>query len=170
MVARARLHRFGGRSGRGASAAATITGGGHGHSRRVRDRDGARAAPSASALAMLRAIAKSEAKSNGDWRPAVVTAVPTTHGEAVSCATPGGGAAGLADSAVPDDTPVYLVTMTGHFTGDEAGDPTGTARPAGRYLSLVVNARSFWVMGSGLSRKPPTVRLATLGPVTNIAW
>ncbi len=168
MVARARLHKFGGRNGRAASAAATITGGGHGHARRLRDRDGGRVPLPASALAILRAIAKNAAKTNGDWRPAVVTAVPTTHGQAVSCATPGD--AGLADRDVPDDTPVYLVTMTGHFTGDEPGDPAGTTAPAGRYLSLVVNARSFWVMGSGLSRKPPTVRPATLGPVTNIAW
>lgn len=170
MVARARLHKFGGRSGRAASAAATLTEGRHGSAwRRAHDREGARATLPASALAMLRAIAKNAAKSNGDWRPAVVTAVPTTHRQAVSCAA-GGGTPGLADAGVPDDTPVYLVTMTGHFTGDEAGDPTGTATPAGRYLSLVVNARSFWVMGSGLSRKPPPVRPATLGPVTNIAW
>jgi hypothetical protein len=170
MVARARLHKFGGRTGRTASAAVTVTGGGHGHAWRVRDRDRARVALPASALAILRAIAKNAATTNGDWRPAVVTAVPTTHRQAVSSATTGGAAAGLAGSDVPDDTPVYLVTMTGHFTGDEAGDPTGPAAPAGRYLSLVVNARSFWVMGSGLSRKPPPVRPATLGPVTNIAW
>jgi hypothetical protein len=167
MVARARLHKFGGRNGRAGPAAATRTEGRHGHAERAHDREGARVAPPASALPMLRAIAKNAAKSNGDWRPAVVTAVPTTHWQAVSCTAGGPGPAG---AGVPDDTPVYLVTMTGHFTGDEAGDPTGTATPAGRYLSLVVNARSFWVMGSGLSRKPPAVRPATLGPVTNIAW
>jgi hypothetical protein len=169
MVARARLHRFGGRNGREVSAAATLTEGRHGHAWRALDREGGRVAPPASAHAMLRAIAKNAAKSNGDWRPAVVTAVHTTHREAVSSAA-GRGTPAPADGDVPDDTPVYLVTMTGHFTGDEAGDPTGTDNPAGRYLSLVVNARSFWVMGSGLSRKPPPVRPATLGPVTNIAW
>ena len=168
MVARARLHKFGGRSGRAASATATLTEGGNGHAWwRARDHESARVALPASALSILRAIAKNAAKTNGDWRPAVVTAVPTTHGQALSCA-PGGATAPLADDGVADDTPVYLVTMTGHFTGDEAGDPTGG--PAGRYLSLVVHARSFWIMGSGLSRKPPPIRPATLGPVTNIAW
>jgi hypothetical protein len=117
---------------------------------------------------MLRAIAKNAAKTNGDWRPAVVTAVPTTHEKAVSCAAPGDAAGSPAGPGVPADTPVYLVTMTGEFTGPEAGEPA--AAPAGRYLSLVVNARSFWVMDSGLSRQPPRVRPATLGPVTNIAW
>jgi hypothetical protein len=135
----------------------------------VRDRDGARAALPATALAMLRAIAKNAAKTNGDWRPAEVTAVPTTHQKALSCASPRDVTA-PAGTEVPADTPVYLVTMTGHFTGDSEGRPAGAAAPAGRYLSLVVNARSFWVMDTGLSRKAPLVRPATLGPVTNIAW
>jgi hypothetical protein len=113
---------------------------------------------------MLRAIAKNAAKTNGDWRPAKVTAVPTTHGQAL----PHVAAAVPADIDVPADTPVYLVTMTGHFTGeDKSADAAG---PKSSYLSLVINARSFWVMEAGLSRKAPPARPATLGPVTNIAW
>jgi hypothetical protein len=112
---------------------------------------------------MLRAIAKNAATTNGDWRPAEVTAVPTTHGQALPHL-----AVAPADADVPADTQVYLVTMTGHFTGEDT--PAGAPAPKGRYLSLVVNARSFWVMEAGLSRKAPSARPATLGPATNIAW
>jgi hypothetical protein len=162
------LRRFGVRAGRSAGAARPGCAPGDAGALRTHDRDGGRGTLSASSLAILRAIAKNAAKANGDWRPAEVTAVPTTHAVALSCATPGD--AGLPPGAeVPADTPVFLVTMTGQFSGDERR-PTGPAAPAGRYLSLVVNARSFWVMDSGLSRKAPRVRAASLGPVANIAW
>jgi hypothetical protein len=118
----------------------------------------------AGVLAPLRAIAKSAAHAYGDWRPAHVTAVHTTHARALSSAAP------RVAAHAPADTPVYLVTMAGHFTGGLGHRGRGTRAQASRYLSLVINARSFWVMDTGLSRKPPAVLPAALGEVTNIAW
>jgi hypothetical protein len=155
MGGRTQLRRFAARAGRavppayGRAVAPAYEGGGPGLP--------------ATALPRLRAIAKSAASAYGDWRPAEVTAVPTTRARALSGAAPGDAAPG------PGDTPVYLVTMTGHFT--EGHGRYRRARPqARRYLSLVVNARSFWVMDTGLSRKAPPVLPASLGHVTNIAW
>jgi hypothetical protein len=118
----------------------------------------------AGALAPLKAIAKNAAQAYGDWRPAQVTAVHTTHARALASAAP------RVAAHAPADTPVYLVTMAGHFTGGMRQRAGGTRAQASRYLSLVINARSFWVMDTGLSRKPPAVRPAALGQVTNIAW
>jgi hypothetical protein len=118
----------------------------------------------ASALAPLKAIAKNAAQAHGDWRPAQVTAVHTTHGRALSSAAP------RAAAHAPSDTPVYLVTMAGHFTGGQRHPARGTRAQASRYLSLVINARSFRVMDTGLSRRPPAVLPAALGQVTNLSW
>jgi hypothetical protein len=84
---------------------------------------------------------------NGGDAPLWATAVVTTHQKALTSATPG--------DTVPigEKTVVYLVTMTGHFVD-------------GRYMSLVLNARTFQGMDFGLSPKPPPVAPASLGPVT----
>lgn len=164
MDARTHLRRFAGRAGRaaprrdGAPSSREFEGGGSGLP--------------AAALPRLRAIAKNAASAYGDWRPAEVTAVPTTHARALSATALG------AAAPTPRDTPVYLVTMTGHFTEGHGrtrateghGRSRAVAPRARTYLSLVVNARSFWVMDTGLSRKPPPVPPAGLGPVTSIAW
>ena len=76
------------------------------------------------------------------------------------------------ESATPGDTEpagngaaVYLITMKGTFTDYGASVPSGAALPTGRYLSLVVMARSFEVTDFGLSARPPPVPPASLGPV-----
>jgi hypothetical protein len=114
----------------------------------------------ASAISRLTAIARRAASENGDSTPSWVTAVLTTHAKALTSATPGdfepsGG-----------NVKVFLVTMRGKFTDDAATGPPGAAAPTGRYLSIVVNASTFQVTDFGLSRNPPPVSPASLGPVT----
>ncbi len=111
----------------------------------------------------LIAIAKTMAKISGDSSPAWVTAVATTYARALSSATPG-------DTTMePTNTPVYLLTMKGHFTARGIA-PQGAAAPTGTYLSIVVNARSYRVMDLGLSRKAPVVSPANLGHITSLKW
>jgi hypothetical protein len=111
----------------------------------------------------LISIAKTMAKISGDASPAWVTAVKTVHVKALSSATPGD------TTTDPADTPVYLLTMKGHFTARGFG-PSGAAPPTVAYLSIVVNARSFRVMDLGFSHGPPVVSPATLGRVVHLSW
>jgi len=114
----------------------------------------------ASAVARLTAVARRAATVNGDHAPAWATAVATTRAKALTSATPGDTVPGAAG------TRVFLVTMLGRFTAYDSSPPSGAALPTGRYLSLVVDARTFEVLDSGLSAKPPPVAPASLGPVT----
>jgi hypothetical protein len=114
----------------------------------------------APAISRLTVIASRAAKANGDSAPSWATAVLTTHARALTSATPGD----FIPSA--DGTLVFLVTMRGHFVANAAPGPPGAAAPTGRYLSVVVDARTFQVLDSGLSPRPPPVSPASLGPVT----
>jgi hypothetical protein len=120
---------------------------------------GAVAAVPASAIPRLDAIALRVAQSNGDPRPAWITVVVTTHGKALESATPGD------TEPTGNGTTVYLVTMKGTFTDDLASVPYGASAPTGRYLSIVINAKTFAVTDFGLSDRPPSVSPASLGPV-----
>ena len=117
--------------------------------------------PSA-AVARLEVIAASFAKYNGGHQPDWVTAVMTTHARALDSATPGD----LEPQSA--NVVVYLITMEGDFIGYEASPPAGAALPTGRYLSIVVNARTYAVMDWGLSPKAPPVSPASLGPVRRL--
>jgi hypothetical protein len=114
----------------------------------------------ASAISRLTAIASRAATENGDSVPAWVTAVLTTHAKALTSATPGDFVPGTGG------VPVFLVTMRGKFTDYAASGPPGAAAPTGRYLSIVVDAKTFQVLDFGLSPNPPPVSPASLGPVT----
>jgi hypothetical protein len=114
----------------------------------------------ASAIARLTVLASRAAAANGDPSPEWMTAVLTTHAKALTSATPGDIVPGAGGARV------YLVTMRGHFTAYGASPPPGAALPTGRYLSIVVDARTFQVLDFGLSPTPPPVSPAGLGPVT----
>jgi hypothetical protein len=114
----------------------------------------------ASAIPRLTAIGSRAAAADAGAAPLQMTAVLTTHVKALTSATPGDFVSG------PGGAPVFLVTMRGHFTATEASRPPGAAAPVGRYLSIVVDARTFQVLDSGLSPSPPPVPPASLGPVT----
>jgi hypothetical protein len=114
----------------------------------------------ASAIGRLTAIAHRAATINGDPAPAWITAVMTTHAKALTSATPGDYVPGSAH------VKVFLITMRGRFTAREATGPPGAKAPAGRYLSLVVDARTFRGLDFGIGPKPPPVAPASLGPVT----
>jgi hypothetical protein len=120
---------------------------------------GGRAVP-ASAVPRLTAMAERAAKINGDASPVWVTAALTTHAKALTSATPGDLVPGT------DGVPVYLVTMYGHFTAYAVSVPPGAKAPTGRYLSIVVDVRTFEGTDFGLSENPPPVAPAGLGPVT----
>jgi hypothetical protein len=117
----------------------------------------------ASAIARLTAIARHAATLNDDRHPAWITAVLTTHARALTSATPGDTVPGSAR------TRVYLITMRGHFTDRLASGPPGSSAPTGRYLSLVVDARTFTGLDFGLSAGPPPVPPSSLGPVTYLS-
>jgi hypothetical protein len=73
-----------------------------------------------------------------------------------SCSEPSGG-----------KTVVYLITMRGHFIAQTASVPAGARLPAGSYLSVVINARTFAVMDWGVSRAAPASP-ASLGPMRGL--
>jgi hypothetical protein len=114
----------------------------------------------ASAIGRLTAIAHRAATINGDPHPAWITAVLTTRAKALTSATPGDYVPGSAH------VKVFLITMRGRFIAREATGPPGAKAPAGRYLSLVIDARTFRGLDFGISPKPPPVPPASLGPVT----
>jgi hypothetical protein len=58
--------------------------------------------------------------------------------------------------------------MYGLISAGDASVPPGAAAPAGQYLSLVVDAKTFQVLDFGLGPKPPPVSPASLGPVTHL--
>ncbi len=113
------------------------------------------------AVPRLTGLAGRAAKAAGDAAPSWMTAVLTTHARALTSATPGDFIPGAGSVRV------FLITLRGHFTANGSGPP-GAAAPTGRYLSLVVDARTFRVLDSGLSPKPPPVSPASLGPVTHL--
>jgi hypothetical protein len=114
----------------------------------------------ATAVSQLTAAARRAATANGDPAPKWATAVVTTRAKALTSATPGDSIPGAAG------TQVFLVTILGRFTAYDSSPPSGGALPTGRYLSLVVDARTFQVLDTGLSAKPPPVAPASLGLVT----
>lgn len=117
----------------------------------------------ASAIGRLTAIAHRAAVRNGDPGPAWITAVATTRAKALTSATPGDYVPGSAR------VKVYLITMCGHFTAVDASIPPGAKAPSGRYLSLVIDARTFRGLDFGIGPKPPPVAPASLGPVTRLS-
>jgi hypothetical protein len=120
---------------------------------------GAVVAVPASMVSRLDALAIQVATANGDPRPAWITAVVTTHGKALESATPGD------TEPTGNGVAVYLITMKGTFTDDQASRPSGSAAPRGHYLSIVINAKSLAVTDFGLSQRAPAVTPASLGPV-----
>ena len=114
----------------------------------------------ASAIGRLTAMAHRAATINGDSAPAWITAVLTTHAKALTSATPGDYSPGSAHIKV------FLITMSGHFTARDAPGPSGAKAPTGRYLSLVIAAKTFQGLDFGIGPKPPPVPPASLGPVT----
>ncbi len=117
----------------------------------------------AQAIGRLTAMAHRAATINGDSAQAWITAVVTTHAKALTSATPGDYSPGSADIKV------FLITMRGHFTARDAPGPRGAKAPTGRYLSLVIEARTIRGLDFGIGPKPPPVSPASLGPVTYLS-
>jgi hypothetical protein len=61
---------------------------------------------------------------------------------------------------------VYLVTMKGHFIARRAAPRAKKNPHIGDYLSFVVNAEDFGMLGFGISHNPPPVAPASFGPLT----
>jgi hypothetical protein len=112
----------------------------------------------ASVIERLTLIADNIVQATGGVAPEWVSVVVTTHGRALASATPG--------DWVPGDMQaiVYLMTMEGQFVHWRR--PPRRAAPTGTYLSIVLNAETLKRMDLGLSRNPPPVAPASLGPVT----
>jgi hypothetical protein len=117
----------------------------------------------AAVIARLTAMAHRAATINGDPAPVWITAVVTTRAKALTSATPGDYVPGSAR------TKAFLITMRGHFTARDATGPSGAKAPTGRYLSLVIEARTFQGLDFGISPTPPPVSPTSLGPVTYLS-
>jgi len=112
-----------------------------------------------SVITQLTSIAQQQAAINGDAQPTNVIAVQTTHAAALTVATPGDI---LPEPAASES--VYVITMQGSFLGKGFSSAPGASAPAGSYLSIVVDASTFWVTDEGLSQDPPPVSPSSLGP------
>ena|SRR5215475_2382462 len=115
-----------------------------------------------SAVSRLTEIAKRAARLNGDRHPVWATAVLTTHAEALRSATPGDTVSNRRH------VPVFLVTIRGRFVCDLCSRPSGAKSPRGRYIALVLDAKTFNEMDFGISPKMSPVAPASLGPVTDL--
>ena len=115
--------------------------------------------PAASKLA---AIMLQVAATSGDAQPESITAVTTTHTQALEAATPGDTIPGS------DSETVYLAVMKGNFTLSSASVPPGGHAPAGHYLAMTFDPATFSVLDVGLSDDPPAVSLSSLGPVSDL--
>jgi hypothetical protein len=131
------------------------------------DSAGSAAAPGApvpaAAIRRLTAIAHRAAAINGDPHPEWITAVLTTRAKALTSAAAGDYVPGSADVTA------FLITMHGRFTATAVSVPPGAKAPAGRFLSLVIDAQTFRGLDFGIGPKPPPVPPASLGPVTHLA-
>jgi hypothetical protein len=117
----------------------------------------------ASVIGRLTVIAHHAATANSDPAPGWITVVRTTRAKALTVATPGDFVPGSSGTAV------FLITMRGHFVANDVSRPPGAKAPAGRYLSLVLDAKTLQELDFGLDSKPPLVALAHLGWVTYLA-
>jgi hypothetical protein len=105
-------------------------------------------------LAVLAALAKSSAASDGDPGVTSAEAVLTTEQ----------GASEVMDSLPNPNEPVYLVQTKGHFTAYRASVPPGMKLPTGDYNILEIDASSGEVIGAGVSTADAD--LSSLGTVT----
>ena len=117
---------------------------------------------SAAAGARLLNVAERLAAVNGDQHPSRIALVETTRAAALKAATPG--------DEVPQspDTNVYVFLMEGRFRGFGLPVPAGQSTPHAEYMTVLVNARAFAVMVVGLSGRPPTPPLSSLGRVITL--
>jgi hypothetical protein len=115
-----------------------------------------------SVIRRLTALANRAVKADDGRGVAWATVVVTTRQKALTSATPG--------DLVPNDqrTVVYLITIKGHFVARDASVPPGARAPRGRYLSMVIGAKTSFGLDEGLSPKAPPVDPASLGPVTHL--
>src|SRR5215471_11401214 len=100
----------------------------------------------ASAVHRLTAIADRAVTLNGGHPVAWATAVVTTHAKALTSATPG-------DTTPGGKAIVYLVTVKGHFVCSLCSVPPGGHAPAGAYLSIVIDTKTFAGTDSGIGAK-----------------
>ena len=114
-----------------------------------------------SAIHRLTVIADRAVTANGGHPVVWATAVVTTHAKALTSATPG-------DTTPRERLIVYLVTIKGHFVCNLCTGPAGSRAPTGTYMSLVIDAKTFEGTDSGLSRQPPPVSPASMGPITHL--
>lgn len=118
------------------------------------------AADAVSAVSLINAFALRAAARDGDAYPASIRTVSTTEDRAAQLLEP---AAPRLAGAKADLTPVYLVTMVGHFTAYDAPVLGGTPLPTGTVMSFTVDRRTGQVRDVQLSTRTP--RLSSAGPV-----
>jgi hypothetical protein len=123
-----------------------------------------RATSPAAVARQLLATARHAVAICGGGRPAWIRAVRTTFGQATAVV---GGGGEIADDPT---AAVYLVLMKGDFILANGGPvPSCAQAPNGHYFSAIVDAATFTTLEAGLSNRPPSAALQTLGPVQNLA-
>jgi hypothetical protein len=107
----------------------------------------------------LLAIAEEAALCVGVTSTEWITAVATTHAKALTSAAPGSGPGDIREA-------VYLITMKGSLTANDAPGPPGEEAPAGAYLSVVLDAGTLRATDWSMSEDPPPAPPSSLGPLT----
>jgi hypothetical protein len=113
-----------------------------------------------SAVPRLTALASQFAQANGDARPKWADVMVELHLRDQLSAAPGG--------IVPNSHFVFMVIMRGQFIDHVASPSTGAETRTGKYLSLVVDSRTFRVLEWGLTDQVPPASDTIIGQTTYI--
>jgi hypothetical protein len=115
----------------------------------------------ADVIPQLTSLALVLARRCAENSPATFTAAATTHVQALHLLF--GGTRGLPGNL---ETPVYVVVMTGRFTGYR--HPYGVPAPTGSVLTLVFDADMLSLLDLSLGDSDNAAPLSRLGPVTTL--
>ncbi len=142
-------------AGATASLALALTGGGKKHQRHNATHQTAPGPPSPALLASIKTLAFHIAAISGEPSPTNAVIVPSTRIAANEVAN---------GAELTDDSPVYVVSMQGHFTALDA--PYGQKPPTGTVLTLTINPTTMEVLDVTISQTVPD--LGKLGPVQSL--
>jgi hypothetical protein len=105
----------------------------------------------------VRETALGVARQDGESAPTEVEEAGSTFGEAVDVVRPGQSVPQVTDPRTGkpwSESTVYTVTLKGDFTGD-VGVPAGAAAPTGTVLTIMIDAKSGYVVSEDIGDTTP---------------